>query len=124
MTPVSLVFKTLPLTTNRLYGQHGGRRFLTAEARANKEAIGWEARAQYRGVPLSGLLAVEITLYWPDKRRRDLDNIKGFIDACTGIVWNDDSQIVSLTIRKRVDKSKPRVEVRCQDGAKDFLEAA
>lgn len=104
-----MTLRTLPLSTNRLYR---GRRFLTAEGKANKEALAWEMRAEWRGVPLRGPVALDITLYWPDARRHDLDNIKGLLDAFTGILYEDDSQIVELRIRKGVDRANPRIELQ------------
>ncbi len=85
--------------------------FLDPRARRCKEAIGWEARSQYRGKPLTGPLAVSVALYWPDRRKHDIDNIKVLLDALTGIVWEDDGQIVELHTTKVFDKEKPRVEV-------------
>jgi Holliday junction resolvase RusA-like endonuclease len=108
---VTLKLATLPLSTNHLYGQHGGRRFLTPEVRLNKEAIGWDARNQYRGDPMTGPLKVAVDLFWPDKRKHDADNIKGLLDALSGIVWFDDGQIVDLHIRKFFDKENPHVDL-------------
>lgn len=85
--------------------------FLKPEVRAAKEAIGWEARAQYHGEPITKPLKVEIALYWPDHRKHDVDNIKGLLDALTGIVWQDDGQIVELRTRKCVGQDQPRVEM-------------
>lgn len=50
--------------------------------------------------PIEGKLEVVITLYPPDRRRRDVDNYcKGLLDAFTHAgVWRDDSQIKRLTI--------------------------
>lgn len=51
--------------------------------------------------PFAGQLTVVIDFYLPDRRRRDLDNLsKGVLDACNGIVWLDDQQIISLTLCK------------------------
>jgi len=51
-------------------------------------------------------------LYHGTKRERDIDNFsKLLLDALTGIVYEDDSQIVSLTITKAYDKENPRVDV-------------
>lgn len=108
---IKLTLLTLPLTTNSLYAHTGSRRFLTQRGRDNKEGMAWEARQQYRGRPLEGPLRAEIALYWPDMRRHDVDNIKGLLDALTGIIWEDDSQIQTLTISKAWDKETPRVEV-------------
>jgi Holliday junction resolvase RusA-like endonuclease len=108
---MTLRFLTLPVSTNHLYMQHGSRRFMDPRAARNKEAIGWEARGQYRGKPLEGDLAVKLALYWPDRRKHDVDNIKGFLDALTGILWEDDGQITDLHITKAYDKKEPRAEL-------------
>jgi len=106
---VTLTFRTLPPSTNHLYAQRGNARFLKPEVRAAKEAIGWEARSQYHGKPLTCPLAVSVALYWPDRRKHDVDNIKALLDACTGILWEDDGQIIDLHITKDFDKEAPRV---------------
>lgn len=106
-----LTILTLPISTNNLYAHVGRHRFMTGRAKANKEAIGFEARAQYRGKPLSCDLKAEVVIYWPTKRQHDVDNIKALIDACTGILWEDDAQISDLRLRKGYDKANPRVEL-------------
>lgn len=76
--------------------------------------MAWEARYQYRGAPLEGPLELFIALWWPTKRNHDVDNVKGLLDALTGILWHDDGQIESLHIRKGYDKATPRVELTVQ----------
>jgi Holliday junction resolvase RusA-like endonuclease len=105
-------FETLPLSTNALHSVYQGRKILSAKGRANKEAIGWEARSQYRGQPLSGRLAVEVSLFWPNNRNHDVDNIKTLLDSCTGILWTDDGLIDDLHIMKSVEKKDPHCEMR------------
>lgn len=109
-----LVITTPFVSTNRLYGfAPDGRRFKTKKATITKDAIGWEAKAAFDGEPMDGELVVTVDLFFPDRRRRDLDNIKGLIDALTGIVWEDDSMIYDLHIRKFIDPKKPRIEILC-----------
>lgn len=108
---ISLVLRTLPLSTNNLYAHVGRHRFLTQTAKANKEAMAWEVLSQYRGGPLEGPLELSIALWWPTKRNHDVDNVKGLIDSLTGILWLDDGQIESLHVRKGHDKANPRVEL-------------
>lgn len=61
----------------------------------------------------SGRFEVELTLIEPDRRSRDLDNVKAPLDALTGIAWDDDRQIDRLVVeRGEVDKQNPRVVVR------------
>ena len=53
--------------------------------------------------PLDGRLAVEVEVFPPDNRRRDVDNVfKALLDAMQhGGAYRDDSQIVRLSIEKR-----------------------
>jgi Holliday junction resolvase RusA-like endonuclease len=108
---MTLKLITLPPSTNHIYGRSRGGVFMNERSRRAKEAIGWEARSQYRGKPLTGPLKVSVALYWPDRRKHDVDNIKVLLDALTGIAWLDDGQIEDLRITKAYDKEKPRVEI-------------
>lgn len=70
--------------------------------------------------PLDGALKVTLTFVMPrltsgkralPTKRPDVDNLqKGFTDAGNGILWIDDSQIVTLLIEKRYG-DKPGVKV-------------
>lgn len=45
------------------------------------------------------------------RKSGDLDNfLKCFLDSLTGIVYVDDSQIVSMAVKRNDDKTNPRVE--------------
>lgn len=106
---------TIPnVSTNRLYtnNRYTGKRILTAEARATKQAWAREAKTQYMKDPVKDPCECEVTLYFPDKKRRDVDNIKALLDAMTGVLWEDDSLIDLLIIRKYVDKENARIELR------------
>jgi Holliday junction resolvase RusA-like endonuclease len=37
------------------------------------------------------------------------------MDSLTGIVWDDDSQIMRATVEKHKDKQKPRIEIYITD---------
>ena len=56
---------------------------------------------------------VEVIIYWPNKRRRDIVNLfyKAILDGFTDAgVWTDDSVIEIFTIRLGgIDKENPRV---------------
>ena len=66
-----------------------------------------------KGNKYEGNIAVTLLAFEPDRRRRDADNYpKLLLDAMSTIMYNDDSQIVELTIiKKGLDKENPRVEV-------------
>ena len=88
---------------------------MTKEGRALKEQYQWEARAQWKGKPLEGDVAVHVTFYFGTKRKADLDNFnKLWQDALSGIVYGDDSQIAELHLKRGYDKNLPRIEVRAE----------
>lgn len=63
--------------------------------------------------PFRGSVEIDVTFYEPDRRRRDIDNLeKSLLDGLTkGGVWEDDSQVRSVSKRRAVDRRDPRVEV-------------
>ena len=106
---MKLTLTTMPISTNKLYQ---GRRFLTKEGKANKEAISWEAKAQWMPrKPITGKIATTARLYFKDGRMLDIENLKALWDSLSGIVYEDDRQIHELHIFKEIDKQRPRVEI-------------
>ena len=66
--------------------------------------------------PLSGGIKVAVNLYrkyQPTAQNfGDVDNhVKAILDALTGIIFGDDSQVVTCTVAKFTDKVRPRAEV-------------
>jgi len=55
--------------------------------------------------------AVWLHVYFPDLRRRDLDNTAKVLDGANGVVWHDDSQVAEWHVYKRLDRKRPRLEV-------------
>ena len=56
---------------------------------------------------------VRITIFFDDKRRRDIENYtKIMLDALTGLFWKDDSQIYHLVLRKAFGKERTIIEVK------------
>jgi crossover junction endodeoxyribonuclease RusA len=113
---MKIILSGAPQSTNNLYRHScaGGRPivYMTKEGKALKTDYAWQAHAQWRRPMFDGELIVEITLFFPDNRRRDIDNYsKILLDALTGIVWKDDSQIVRATVEKKVDVKNPRIEI-------------
>ena len=88
-----------------------GRRFLSKEGKAAKESIGWEIKKQYRSKPLKCPIGVDIDFYVPNSRS-DLDNLlKGVLDCMSGLVYEDDRQIIQILTNKWIDKKEPRIEI-------------
>lgn len=98
---VKIKLKDTPPSTQHIYRHNGPRTYMTQEGQDCKEAYKWEIKSQYKGKPLLDPISVIIELYWNDNRRRDVDNFnKLILDAGSGILWEDDSQIQELIIRK------------------------
>lgn len=46
------------------------------------------------------------------KRRQDVDNFNRLaLDACSGLMWANHSQILEFTLQKDSDKANPRIEL-------------
>lgn len=73
------------------------RTLLSKEGREFKQAAVGAVLQQRRGpsAPLSGRLAIAVTLFPPDRRRYDLDNrLKAVLDSLTEArVWEDDRHV-------------------------------
>ena len=80
----------------------GARKFLAA----GLELLGLN-------VPIVGRLEVHIKLYPPDRRLRDIDNhIKAIFDLLTKAnVWEDDSQVDVLHVKRCDIVKKGKVEI-------------
>lgn len=86
-----------------------------------KETLQYEARVAEAaleaipdGWPLLARYSVTVHAFFPDRRRRDIDNLKTIPDGLNDVVWRDDCQIVEWVVRKFVDRERPRVEVLIQ----------
>lgn len=105
-----------PKSTQHIYGQtcRGGYmvKYMTKEGKALKEDYQWQAKSQWKKKMLTGDLSISVSFFFGTKRKADIDNFsKILFDALTGIVWEDDSQIQEVTLRKFLDKSNPRIEI-------------
>lgn len=85
-----------------------GHAFTPSKTKDAETNIAWEFKSKYPGIKVDGdsQFDIDITFivscYKNGKPRRfDLDNgIKMLLDALTGIVWEDDNQVVSLAAEK------------------------
>ena len=100
-----------PPSVNRYWRSVGGRVLISADGRKYRGRVEAVASAdRFGGSPV----LVSIYAHFPDQRRRDLDNLlKAPLDALTAAgMWDDDSQIQALTIRKvGIDSAHPRLVV-------------
>lgn len=102
-----------PPSTNHIWRHFRGRTFLSAAGRRFRQRVC--AILQSAGVhPMAGKLCCSVTVYPPDRRRRDLDNLlKSLLDALQhGGAFPDDSQIVWLITLKATPVKGGRVLVQ------------
>lgn len=101
---IHLKFKNTPPSTQHIYRHAGHRVYMTKDGSNAKEAYQWEIKSQYKDKPILAPISVIIELHFKDKIKRDIDNFnKLLLDAGSGMIWKDDSQIHELVIRKFVD---------------------
>lgn len=113
----------LPPSINHCYRRHTlktGQRInvLTREAEMwrTQAAIQVAAWARDEATPPDPLTAdqwvIGMRVFWPDKRRRDADNLmKLILDAVKEGTGVDDSRMLPQVWRVAVDRERPRVEV-------------
>ena len=95
-----------------------GKFYTPAATRSYEGLVRFFAAAAAKGCPFptSTRLAVSLSVYWPDQRRRDIDNAaKAILDACNGILWMDDSQVDELHVYRLHDAARPRVDVTVRE---------
>lgn len=99
---------------NQRHGLMRGRILLTAKYRSALASASALAVYQWKSPALKTSVRVTVTLYEPDKRRRDIGNyVKLTMDALTRVAFVDDSQIDRLElIRGGLDRVNPRAEIQ------------
>ena len=104
-----------PPSINHYWRRVGYRTLISREGRRFRQRV-LTILAALGVEPLTGRLAVQVEVFPPDGRRRDLDNcLKSLFDVLEhGGAYYDDSQIVKLAIEKRepVEGGKTVVRIR------------
>ena len=99
-----------PPSVNSYWKPWRGRMVLSPKGRAYRG----EAQAACRGVLGVGAARLSVILVArpPDQRRRDLDNLaKAVLDGMNGVLYDDDSQIDNLFIKRGPTIPGGQVEV-------------
>ena len=114
--PVQLVLNIAPISVNSLYRSVRGRNILSKQAREFKSEAQKQIKLLYTGNVLENRLRVKLIFYFPDNRRRDVDNYtKAILDSLTGLVFRDDSQIYELILRKQTGTCQQKIEIFIDD---------
>lgn len=98
----------MPPTVNTLYKFANGHKY-KSEAARNYETEVW---VLCHGLQkLEGDIAMRLDFYFA--RDRDIDSsLKTLLDSLQDRLYKNDSQIQTLTITKKADKERPRVELQ------------
>lgn len=108
---------TFPPSVNHLWRRsRNGRIHVSSAGRSFRSFV--RVSCLRDGTPrLEGELTFEAAVFFPDHRRRDLDNIlKALLDAFEHAgIYHDDSQIVDLRIRREGYETGGRVFVRISE---------
>lgn len=72
--------------------------------------------------PLTCDIDLKVELHFKHKRARDIDNYnKALLDSMTGIVYEDDSQITSMKIRKFIGSDSDKIVIRISEDSYELL---
>ena len=89
------------------------RTYTPKESHKYENIVRWAAiAARPRTWSIEGAFALSVRAFWPDAKKRDLDNlVKGVSDAIIGVAFKDDVQVTELHAWAEIDGARPRVEV-------------
>lgn len=107
-----------PIPKQRARKGAGGRWYTPKKTRAYMDRVrglAWINKPIGNVWPKDATYRVQLDIYFPDNRTRDLDNVcKGVLDALNSCLWDDDSSVHEIVMNRHLDKEKPRVEVEVQ----------
>lgn len=107
----------LPPSVNAIYRRaKWGRMFMTEDGKSWKKQAAWIIKQALK--PMDKV-SVTLKVYFPDLRRRDLDNLcKLTSDAIvqSGVIKDDNWQVLNVWhISGHFDKTEPRLELEIED---------
>jgi Holliday junction resolvase RusA-like endonuclease len=109
---MDIILKGDPRSTNNIYKKTNFGIYMSKAGRQLKQSYVEQAIEQWDGAPWECDLEIWIEIYFGTKRKSDWDNFhKLSMDALTGIVWIDDSQIQVAHVSKFYSKEDPRIEI-------------
>src|SRR4029434_1508895 len=91
----------------------GSKVYTPRETKDAEDYIAWSIRKAYPKLQLnrSHDLGVCVAFFTKNRQRKDLDNlIKLLFDACNGILWADDVQVIQVASTIRRGDTEPRTE--------------
>lgn len=75
----------------------------------------WARQTEWHPPDAGVKVILRYWVYWPDRRKRDADNLcKMLMDSLSGILYLDDRYVLPQAMDYAVDKNCPRVEVELE----------
>ena len=112
------IYLPFPPTVNNYYSKSkAGGRFISHKGRAFRDMVIEEITAQLPGIAIDYRMLVEIVLFPPDNRIRNIDNYnKALLDAISHAgLWADDHLIDQLFIYRGQVRRSGSVYVRINE---------
>ena len=112
---LTLELEPVPLARPRVNTTNRGR-YLPKHCQQFLDSLRLLLRAAFHGKPYEVPLSVTLHFYRPRnpaaRNYGDIDNLaKAVLDACNGVIWNDDKLIVELHCYKHKGAGKIELEV-------------
>jgi len=113
---IKLIIPEIPPSNNKFMGR-GSKNYQAFTYQEEKQKWAWLVQAAIKKKLVKPIekAVVNITYYFPDKRRRDPDNYSGkfILDGLTkaGIIKDDSFDNIELVLAGRVDRENPRTEI-------------
>lgn len=89
--------------------------YMTSKGQERKRDYFYESKGQANKQGLKPSIKdieVSLILFLKDKRIKDIDgSVKLILDSLQGVLYENDNQIIKLTIEKKYDAKNPRAEV-------------
>ncbi len=96
---IAIEIDSTPPTVNQAYKKYRNRVVLSNRAKEFKRHVFDLLPEGYN--MLKGPVKLDITLYFKDRRKRDIDNyLKILLDSMKNVYFEDDDQIIELCVRK------------------------
>lgn len=93
---------------------YDGKVYTPKKTRLGEQAVQWALKAAYGDAEPNRIddLGISALFYTQTRQRSDLDNfLKLLMDACNGLIWGDDVQVVELSSKVIRGDARPRVDV-------------
>ena len=101
---------------NKIYGSSGKMRYLLPKVAEYRREFQMLARSCYSGKPLNGDISVKAEITFGDKRKHDIQNcLKIELDTLNGFIYEDDSQVCYIEMKKFYQKSEPSLVLKIEE---------